>query len=129
MSQSISCATGLLLLGAVSLFGAMACSPHRAPPPRVAPEQATVGPSQDAAQTVRGRLTLSDLEGGFWGIITDSGERLRVVGAAGTDWRDGARVVARVKRLPVGPSLQMWGEPVEILSLQQDEGLPTPRRE
>lgn len=80
-------------------------------------------------ETVRGRLQFFDLEGGFWGIVADSGERLRVVGAAGKDWKDGAPVVAQVRRLAAGPSVQMWGEPIEIVSLKMDQVSPSPRRE
>ncbi len=118
-----------MFVGAVSLVGPVACSPRSSPPPHREAEQTHVGEAQDAVQTVRGRLHLFDLEGGFWGIVTDSGERLRVVGAAETEWRDGTRVVAQLKRLPSGPSLQMWGEPVQILTLRQEDELPKPRRE
>jgi|GEM_PF-1397272 len=104
------------------LVGGTACSPgsqSEVGGAGAAPASTTSPPAEaaPAEETVRGTLRHFDLEGGFWGIVSDAGERLRVVGPAGATWRDGTRVVARVRRLPPGPSLQQWGEPVEVVNL------------
>lgn len=121
-------AVWVLLFAAVS-GGTTACSPRVASPTRGSLDKTSADSQASAVQTVRGRIQFYELEGGFWGIVADSGERLRVVGAAGGDWKDGARVVAQVRRLAAGPSLQMWGEPIEIVSVKMDEVPPSPRRE
>lgn len=82
-----------------------------------------------AVETVRGTLRFFDLEGGFWGIVSDAGERLRVVGPVAPAWRDGVRVVARVRRLPPGPSLHQWGEPIEVEELRIEGDAVERRRE
>lgn len=110
-----------VLAGGVLTCG-VACAPRPLPEagePGGKSGSAEAAPAQPgpAGETVRGTLRYFDLEGGFWGIVTDSGERLRVVGTAAPGWRDASRVVARVRRLPGGPSLQQWGEPVAIVEL------------
>jgi hypothetical protein len=37
--------------------------------------------------------------------------------------------VARIKRLPSGPSLQQWGEPIEVVDLRIEAAVAEPRRE
>lgn len=110
-----------VLAGGMLVWG-VACAPGPRPEaddPGAKPRSLESAPAEPGPteETVRGTLRYFDLEGGFWGIVTDSGERLRVVGAAAPGWRDASRVVARVRRLPEGPSLQQWGEPVAIVEL------------
>ena len=113
----------------LALTWSAACQPQGTPADAPDQKSATVAGSVAAVESVRGVLRFFDLEGGFWGIVSDAGERLRVVGPAAPTWRDGARVVARIKRLPSGPSLQQWGEPIEVVDLRIEVAVTEPRHE
>ena len=108
---------------------AAACAPPGVPANPPESKEAGLSRAVAGGESVRGVLRFFDLEGGFWGLVSDGGERLRVVGPALPAWRDGVRVVARIKRLPPGPSLQQWGEPIEVVDLRIEGAAPEPRRE
>ena len=117
------------VVAVLALIWSAACQPQGTPADAPSEKASALAGSVAAVESVRGVLSFFDLEGGFWGIVSDAGERLRVVGLAAPTWRDGARVVARIKRLPSGPSLQQWGEPIEVVDLRIEAAVAEPRRE
>jgi hypothetical protein len=117
------------VVAVLALIWSAACQPQGAPADAPDEKAAALAGPVAAVESVRGVLRFFDLEGGFWGIVSDAGERLRVVGPASPTWRDGARVAARIKRLPPGPSLQQWGEPIELVDLRIEAAVAEPRRE
>ena len=81
----------------------------------------TSPPAQDDApqDTVRGVGTIRylDLEGGFYGIIADDGERYDPGSLEEAFRQDGLRVRFEVKIRTDVFSLRMWGTPVQILAI------------
>ncbi|MCB0719370.1 MAG: hypothetical protein KDD65_13060 [Bacteroidetes bacterium] len=70
---------------------------------------------------VKGKVTYNDLEGGFWGIVTDEDEQLRPVDGLPTSLqRAGCRIEADVEPSS-GISIFMWGRPVKVRSIRQIE--------
>ena len=68
--------------------------------------------------TTSGIVSYVDLEGGFYGIITDKGLRHNPA-KLHIDFRvDGLRVSYKYKTLQNVASIQMWGTSVEILEVQ-----------
>jgi hypothetical protein len=106
----------------VASDGAVAAGATAAKPPAGAP-----APEAGAVVEVEGKLLHLELEGGFWGIVTRTNEKLRLVAPPSEGWASGTPVKARVRRLPAGPSLQQWGVPVELLALER--GAPAQRTE
>ena len=68
-----------------------------------------------------------ELEGGFWGLVTTAGEKLRLTKPPAGEWSGGEAVNARIRRLEDGPSIFQWGRPVELLSIERRA--PPPRSE
>ena len=60
-----------------------------------------------------------DLEGGFYGIITDDGERHEPVNLHVDYQVDGLRISYKYKLLQDVGSYRMWGTPVEILEIRE----------
>ena len=66
-----------------------------------------------------GIVSFVDLEGGFYGIITDKGELHNPVNLH-VDFRvDGLRISYKYKTLQNVASIQMWGTSVEILEVRE----------
>lgn len=67
---------------------------------------------------ISGKVTYQDLEGGFYGIETDKGEKLRPVKPLPKAFEeDGKKVVATVEQHQ-GVSLHMWGTAVDVLEIE-----------
>ncbi len=64
---------------------------------------------------VTGIVVYEDLEGGFWGIVTSSGERYEVSNELPKAVREaGCAILAQVE--PAGTvSIRQWGRPVNVL--------------
>ena len=72
---------------------------------------------------ITGTVTYVELEGGFWGIVGDSGKRYALGEFAdGERWR-GEHVRATVTRRP-GVSIRMWGIEVVLVSIAAFEPAP-----
>jgi hypothetical protein len=68
-------------------------------------------------QTIKGRVTYQDLEGGFWGIISSTGDRFVPVEPLPDDCReDGLEIDATVEPAHV-LGTTMWGTHVKILDI------------
>lgn len=65
---------------------------------------------------ITGTVTYVELEGGFWGIIGDTGKRYALGDfPEGERWRD-QHVRATVRRVS-GVSVRMWGVEVDVVSI------------
>lgn len=83
------------------------------------------GPGTDAKtgaasfQTVTGTIRCLDVEGGFYGIVTDEGKKLDPVNLPPEIQKDGLRIQARVELLQDRVSIRMWGTPVRIIEFKR----------
>jgi hypothetical protein len=65
-----------------------------------------------------GTATFIDLNGGFWGIISDDGQRYRPVDGLPVAFQQEG-LALRVKAKPVsGFSIFMWGKDIALLDVQ-----------
>ncbi len=71
------------------------------------------------SQTVTGTVRYIDVEGGFYGIVTDDGKKLDPVNLPREFRKDGVRIRARVEPLQDRISIRMWGTPVRIIEFQR----------
>ena len=79
-------------------------------------------PAADEAarsEVVMGTVRHIDLEGGFYGIVTDDGRRLEPVNLPREYRKDGVRLRARVVSLRDRVSIRMWGTPVRIIEFER----------
>lgn len=67
--------------------------------------------------TFTGRVERVELEGGFWGIVTDDGQKLDPGKLPETVQVDGLRVQGRAQVLTDVMTIRMWGTPVELLEI------------
>ena len=70
----------------------------------------------------QGRVVYKDFEGGFFGIVTDAGERLNPVNLPAECRQKGLRVQGTYHSLEGTATFQMWGQPVELLQITCQEG-------
>lgn len=65
-----------------------------------------------------GTMVYEDIEGGFWGIETDDGEKFKPVsGLPESAQEKGQRVEAEVERVQV-MGISMWGKAVKVNALK-----------
>jgi hypothetical protein len=69
--------------------------------------------------TFSGRVTRVPLEGGFYGIVSDEGERYDPLDLADEFRKDGLRVRVTARPKPDMVSFHMWGVMVEIESIRK----------
>ena len=68
-------------------------------------------------QTIRARVTYQDLEGGFWGLVTDAGEKFVPVEPMPDAVRkDGLEIEAVLEPVHV-LGTTMWGRHVNLLEI------------
>lgn len=68
---------------------------------------------------VTGTVKHIDLEGGFYGIVTDDARKLDPVNLPDVFKQDGVRVKVRVDTLEGQASVHMWGTPVRIVEIER----------
>lgn len=66
-----------------------------------------------------GTVQFVELEGGFYGIVTDDGQRYDPTNLAEAYQEDGLRVRFRARERDDMASIRMWGSIVEIISIQR----------
>ena len=74
---------------------------------------------QPSGKSVTGTVTYLDLEGGFYGIVTDEGKNLDPVNLPDDFKEDGIAVRAYVETLEDRVSFRMWGELVKIHHIER----------
>jgi hypothetical protein len=70
-------------------------------------------------QVVTGTVRHIEVEGGFYGIVTDDGADLDPVNLPPEFQKDGLRLEARVVPLRDRVSIHMWGTPVRIIEFKR----------
>jgi len=68
---------------------------------------------------ITGTIKYVDLEGGFYGIVTDAGQKLDPVNLPDAFRQDGLRIQARVERAEGQVSTHMWGPLVRIVEIER----------
>ncbi|HOI13060.1 MAG TPA: DUF333 domain-containing protein [Methanoculleus sp.] len=96
----------LVLFGAIVACGCMAAGGEDEPAERI------LG---------NGTVTYVDLEGGFYGIVADDGERYLPVDLPAEYRQDGLRVAFVVDIMEDTATIQQWGTPVEIIEIETDD--------
>lgn len=81
-------------------------------------KMATTTKSQEGL-AFTGRVVRVDIEGGFWGVITDSGTKFDPAKLPQELQQDGLAVTGRARLLKDVMTFRMWGQPVEILEIQR----------
>lgn len=66
-----------------------------------------------------GVIKYIDIEGGFYGIIADDGQKFLPRNLPTDFKKDGLRIAFQVKLLTGVVSIQMWGKPVEVVSMEK----------
>ena len=66
-----------------------------------------------------GEIQYIDLEGGFYGIVSDNGEHYDPINLPSEFEEDGLRVGFKLKILENQSSIHMWGTVVEILEIKK----------
>ncbi len=65
-----------------------------------------------------GTVRFIDLEGGFYGIESDDGDKLDPVNLRSEFEQDGLRVRFRVRMVKEVMTIHQWGTPVEVLEME-----------
>ncbi len=72
-------------------------------------------------QTATGLVSFIELEGGFWGIITDNGMRLDPMDSLPASYRkNDLKVWIKYRVLPDQGSYHMWGKMIELLEIREE---------
>ncbi len=66
-----------------------------------------------------GTVQYLDLEGGFYGIVTDDGERYFPINLGVSFREDGLRVAFDMRHRTDIMTSVMWGQPVEIIEMER----------
>ena len=96
-------------------------------------ENGAAGPSAESAPPdervsanplhFSGTVVWMDLEGGFYGLVSDDGRKFQPVGKLPAALaKDGLKVEGRLRLKKDFVSFRMWGEPVEIVDLRRAAG-------
>ena len=104
---------GVYLLSVVAIAG---CA---------APQQSNQGAQSDMQANKEqrgvpfsGTVTWIDLEGGFWGIVTDSGQKFLPRKLPEALRQDGLKVSGHYRLVKDMMTIQMWGRLIEIVDVQ-----------
>jgi len=73
--------------------------------------------SEEEVISANGTIEYISLEGGFYGIVTDEGEKYLPLNLPEEFKKDGLRVWFKAKPKNVA-TIQMWGKPIEILEIK-----------
>jgi len=112
----------LLLLVSASLFG---CAGAQDGPVPNNPQEASAMTDSSATEDglIQGLATVryQDLEGGFWGLIADDGQKYDPLELDEALQQDGLRVRFSARPDPDRMSTHMWGQIVELVEIEAVE--------
>ncbi len=83
----------------------------------VSPYQGVIVQPDVQIVSYQGRIEYIGLEGGFFGIVTEKGERLLPVNLAKEDAKSGAIINIKAYKNKNTMTLQQWGTPVTLTEL------------
>ena len=69
--------------------------------------------------TFNAKVVYQTLEGGFWGLIDDAGERYVPENLAPAFQQDGLRVTVHAALAEEGFGIQMWGTHIHLLDIEK----------
>lgn len=81
----------------------------------------TAAGGEDDRISGNGTVMYVDLEGGFYGIVADDGERYLPADLPVEFRQDGLRVAFTADRATGAATLQQWGTPVDIVSIKEGD--------
>ena len=105
-----------LLLAGCRAAGPGAAAPGSSPSLPPSPEGRSGPPPADIISGVA-TVAYVNLEGGFYGLVTDDDRRLLPDTLAARFRRDGLRVRFRAVRLDSTLTARMWGQPIDLLGI------------
>jgi len=76
-------------------------------------------PAGPGEGSFRGEVVYLDIEGGFYGIVTQGGMRLKPMHLPARYRHDGLLVQGKYRSLEDRMTLQMWGRPVELTDIER----------
>lgn len=88
-------------------------------------DEETHEPEGEAPFAITGEVVFNDFEGGFWGLVSDEGEMFRPLEMPEALQQAGVKVSLLLRPVEV-MSFQMWGEPVEIVSVEDRSPAASP---
>lgn len=71
--------------------------------------------------TFNGKVVYQELEGGFWGLIDEAGQRYVPEALAPAFQHTGLRVRVRATLAEKTFGVQMWGTPIRLLDIEKIE--------
>jgi len=88
-----------------------------------AQESSSASHSAQDSQLVEstGTVLFNVIEGGFWGIVTDSGVRYEVANLPDEFMKDGGKVKFTGVEVKDAASIHMWGQLLDIKSIEYAE--------
>lgn len=113
MRKGMTVVWGALTLSAVGAFGPASVIQADGVPVEL---NGTAAVENSLAFT--GKIERVELEGGFWGIVTDDGRRLDPGKLPAAVQVDGLPVQGQAKMLTDVMTVRMWGTPVELLEIK-----------
>ena len=105
---------GIIAVGLGFLAGLGGCRTG----PSGSPAETQAAGAGVRSQVVTATVRHIDVEGGFYGLVTDEGKKLDPVNLPKEFWKDGLRLEARVVPLRDRVSTHVWGTPVRIVEFQ-----------
>ncbi len=110
------------LLFVFLIIGLAACAgaPDASPIPAIQESPVMTEPADPSEDLIQGLATVryQDLEGGFWGLIADDGQKYDPLVLDEALQVDGLRVRFSARPDPDRMSTHMWGQIVEILEIE-----------
>jgi hypothetical protein len=84
--------------------------------------------NQENLMRGRGTIQFVDLEGGFYGIVSDDGKRYQPINIEQEYHLNGLRVYFEGEILEDTVSIYMWGRPLSLVKIRRlvDLGVPSP---
>ncbi|EKE75174.1 hypothetical protein [Gallaecimonas xiamenensis] len=107
--------TMTLALATLALVGCSQASTAQSAPAKLQPIKEKKM-EQSAALTIEGKVVFQPMEGGFYGIIDDKGQKWLPLGLPAEMRRAGLRVKVEASKADV-MTIQQWGTPIRINSI------------
>lgn len=73
----------------------------------------------DAPQAINGKVVYVAVEGGFYGLVSDDGQRYLPDALPQEFRQDGLPVSMRIEPLPASVGFRMWGKKVRLLTIER----------